>query len=58
MRVRMTFSVDVNMAEWVSEYGSGESAAEIREDVRSYFLTLMQDSRPVEVEIVKDVRQL
>lgn len=58
MRVRMTFTVDVDMAQWVAEYGPGESAAEIREDVRSYFLTLMQECTPAANEIVKDVRQL
>lgn len=37
MRVTLTVQIEVDRYHWDAAYGNGESAAEVREDVRSYF---------------------
>jgi hypothetical protein len=53
MKISMTFTLDVDGDAWLHEYGGHR--AELREDVRSYFLTLLQGSYPSTEELVRSV---
>jgi hypothetical protein len=44
MKVRVSLTIDVDREAWLNIYGRGETAAEIREDVRSYVLEYVQGS--------------
>lgn len=37
MKVQLTVTIEVDRYDWDAEYGTGESAAEVRSDVREYF---------------------
>lgn len=37
MKVTLTVQVEVDRYHWDAAYGTGEAAAEVREDLRSYF---------------------
>ncbi len=48
MKVTLKVLVDVDLHAWAAEYGTGETAAEVREDVRDYFRTHIQGAPAVE----------
>ncbi|MFJ5103230.1 hypothetical protein [Streptomyces sp. NPDC088554] len=43
MKVRMTFTVDVDPEQWCEQFGVA-THAEVRDDVRSYYLNQLQQS--------------
>lgn len=45
IKVRMTFTVEVDPDGWMDEYGA--SYFELRDNVKSYFTTLLYESHPV-----------
>jgi hypothetical protein len=54
MKVRLTFTLDVDEEAWANEYGLYPK--EVHEDVRAMFLTYMLGSRPRDNGLVREVR--
>jgi hypothetical protein len=48
VKIRVPLTIEVDPAEWDLIYGSGKSAAEIREDVRAYVLNAVQGQPGIE----------
>lgn len=49
MKINVTLSIDVDPKEWLAVgYGGGESASEIREDVKQYVLNHVQGAAGIE----------
>lgn len=54
MRIHLAFTLDVDTAAWGAEYGiTGDD--KIREDVETYYLTMLQCSVPTDNKIVTNV---
>lgn len=53
MKISMTVTIDVNPDEWCTEFG--QNPTEVRDDVKSYMLTLIQECGPSADGIVRSV---
>lgn len=51
MKVSLTISIDVKVDEWIAEFG--HERPEVRQDVKSYFETLLHGSYPATEGIVE-----
>ena len=56
MKVRVTLSLNVDPEAWDLAYGTGTDAAAVREDVKSYVVTYIQQSAAAEEDGITDVR--
>ena len=53
MKIRMTVTIDVDPDTWMAEYGC--ERRDVRDNVGSYFESLLQDSPARSADIVKDI---
>lgn len=53
MKIRMTFTLDVDEEAWAAEYGA--EPAGVRKDVKSYVTTLLNDCRAGDAGLWKDI---
>ena len=42
MKISVRLTIDVEPSEWHAVYGNGDSASEVRQDVREYVLNAVQ----------------
>ncbi len=55
MRIRIPLSVEVDPSAWTAEYGD-QGARDIRESVKSYIQTAIQQSAAGEAGAIKEVK--
>lgn len=56
IKVNVTLSLTIDPEAWNLAYGCGETAALIREDVRSYFLNIAQQCAASEEDAIVEAK--